>query len=436
MTAAHQVPPADRPLAGRVGVPGDKSISHRALIFAGLGQGRARIRGLLDSADVRSSLSCMQALGLSVTTDREGLVLRGLGGRISEPAAVLHCGNSGTTMRLLCGLLAGQPSHAVLTGDASLCQRPMARVTVPLATLGAAFDGRQGGRLAPLSVRGRDDLRGGRHDSAVASAQVKTALLLAALQATEPLTITEPTLSRDHSERLLGAMGADLQRGPAEGRHQVLARPGSALHLVDVDVPGDISSAVFLLVAAALVPGSELVLERVGTNHSRTGALDILATMGARCKLEDQQLVGGEPRATIVAGAGPLRAATVGGDLVPRLIDEIPVLAVAAAFAKGTTTFRDAAELRVKESDRIDATVAMIRALGGQAEGQPDGLVVEGSGGEPLPGGQVDAVGDHRIAMAAAVAGLRCRGGVTVHGAAAVDVSFPGFFSLLDGLRG
>jgi len=438
----REIAPASRPLVGTAAVPGDKSISHRALIFAGLGAGRARVRGLLDSADVRSSLACMRALGLRVeveegaATGQGSLLIEGRAGLLEEPVSVLDCGNSGTTLRLLCGLLAGQPLHAVLTGDASLCRRPMGRLTGPLSALGARFDGRADGSRAPLSVRGRRPLAGGRHDAPVASAQVKTALLLAGLQAAEPLVLTEPAASRDHGERLLRAMGAHLEADQDEqGRARLRLVPGAELHLVDIDVPGDLSSAAFLLVAAALVPGSQLLLPDVGINPSRTGILEVLARMGATVEVQDPVQVGGEPRARLVARAAPLVGADVGGALIPRLIDEIPVLAVAAAFARGTTTFRDAAELRVKESDRISATVALLRALGARAEPLPDGLVVEGSGGAPLPGGEVDAQGDHRIAMAAAVAGLRTTGRVRIRGSEAVDVSFPGFFATLEALR-
>lgn len=281
--STRQVVMASGPLRGRCRVPGDKSISHRALIFSAVAQGSSRIRGLLDSADVRSSLACLRALGLDVQQDAEAYVVTGLAGQLKEPADVLDCGNSGTTMRLLCGLVAGHAGHTVLSGDASLRRRPMARVTVPLQRLGARIDGRQGGRLAPLSVRGQAQLSGGELHSKVASAQVKTALLLAGLHSKEPLLLTEPHRSRDHSERLLSALGADLTtQDLPDGRYAISLRPGHPLTLVDIDVPGDISSAAFLLVAASLVPGSDLALQDVGVNDSRTGALDVLATMGAQ----------------------------------------------------------------------------------------------------------------------------------------------------------
>ncbi|MCK6507972.1 3-phosphoshikimate 1-carboxyvinyltransferase [Myxococcota bacterium] len=442
MTAGSRVvAPASGPLRGRLRVPGDKSIAHRALIFAGLGQGRARVRGLPDGADVRSSLAVMRGLGLQAEGEGTDLVLRGAAGRLSEPAQVLDCGNSGTTMRLCCGLLAGQPFLSVLTGDDSLRRRPMGRVLAPLAQLGARVDGRGEGSLAPLVLRGRRPLAGGRFVGAVASAQVKTALLLAGLQAAEPVEVVQPGPSRDHGERLLRAMGAALdEAGGPEGSHRVAVRPGAPLELVDVDVPGDLSSAVFLLVAAAIVPGSSIAVEGVGVNPTRTAALDVLRAMGLSLSVQDPALVGGEPRATLRVEGGArrevaLRGVPVQGPAVAGLLDEIPALAVAAAFAHGATVFRDAAELRVKESDRIATTVAMLRALGASVEALPDGLVVHGSGGAPLPGGRVDAAHDHRIALAAMVAGLGCAAGAQVDGADVVDVSFPGFPLLLEQLR-
>lgn len=430
------VAPATGPLRGRLRVPGDKSIAHRALIFAGLGQGRARVRGLPGGADVASSLAVMRALGLQAEGEGTDLALRGAQGRLIEPSQVLDCGNSGTTMRLCCGLLAGQPFLSVLTGDDSLRRRPMGRVLAPLAQMGARVDGRGEGSLAPLTLRGRRPLAGGRFVGAVASAQVKTALLLAGLQAAEPVEVVQPGPSRDHGERLLRAMGAALrdERG-ADGSHRILLQPGATLELADVEVPGDLSSAVFLLVAAAIVPGSEIEVAEVGVNPSRTPALEVLGRMGLGLSEGDRTEVGGEPRATLHARAAPLRGLTVQGAEVAGLLDEIPALAVAAAFAHGDTVFRDAAELRVKESDRIATTVAMLRGLGARAEELPDGLVVQGSGGAPLPGGRVDAAHDHRIALAAMVAGLGCAAGAHVDGAAVADVSFPGFPLLLEQLR-
>ncbi|MCB9778065.1 MAG: 3-phosphoshikimate 1-carboxyvinyltransferase [Alphaproteobacteria bacterium] len=430
-----QVAPAARGLSGRATVPGDKSISHRSLILGAMGLGRSHVRGLLDSADVRSTMACMQALGLSVRRlAADEVVLQGRGGELTPAEGALDCGNSGTTARLLCGLLAGQPFDSELTGDASLRRRPMARVTEPLTRLGAGFDG---GPTLPLTVHGRRPLGGGEICTAVASAQVKSALLLAGLQASDPVTVDEPSPSRDHSERMLAAMGADLERHTGtDGRHRVRLRPGAPLRCLDLVVPGDISSAAFLLVAASIVPGSRIRLDGVGCNPTRSGVLDVLAAMGGALAEGNGRLEGGEPVADLQVEAADLRGTIVGGADVPRLIDEIPVLAVAAAFAHGETRFQDAGELRVKESDRIATTVAMLRALGADADELPDGLVVRGSGGIPLRGGRVHSHGDHRIAMAAAVAGLRCTEGVVIDGADAVAISFPTFPTLLETLRG
>lgn len=420
-------------LSGRVEVPGDKSVSHRALILGALGDGPCQVRGLLRSADTDSTRSAMQALGLQVDDLGPGhLRLRPPPAGLQEPRDVLDCGNSGTTIRLLCGLLAGAPLHAVLTGDDSLRRRPMGRVVEPLRRLGAQVDGRQDGRLAPLAVRGKRPLAGGRLELPVASAQVKSALLLAGLHAEAPLELVEPGPSRDHSERMLGAMGARLARTALpDGRILHRLEPGATLAAVDRLVPGDVSSAAFLLVAATLSPGSSLRLEGVGLNPTRTGVLDVLARMGADVRIEEARDEGGEPVGTLVVRHARLRATTVGGAEVVRLIDEVPILAVAAAFAEGETRFTDAEELRVKESDRVTSTVALVRALGGQAEELPDGLVVQGSGGRPLAGGLVHSRGDHRIAMAGAVGGLCCAGGVRVDDADAASVSWPDFYSTL-----
>ncbi len=415
-----------RPLTGRLVMPGDKSISHRALIFSGLARGGARITGLLEAGDVRSTAACMQALGAQIERRGGAAVVRGRAGALAEPRDVLDCGNSGTTIRLLCGLLAPQPLYAVLTGDASLRRRPMRRVTGPLAEMGARFDGRAGGALAPLTVRG-GPLEAGEYRSPVASGQVKTAMILAALGASGTLRYREPGLSRDHSERMLAHMGVDLER-----REGALVVPGGQVpEGRDVAVPGDISSAAFLLVAAAITPGSELVLEGVGINPTRTGVIDALAAMGASVEILDRREVGGEPAADLRVCGGPLVGARIDGGLIPRVIDELPVLAVAAALAEGETVIADAAELRVKESDRVEATVAGLRAIGAEAEARPDGLVIRGSGGAALAGGAVDAQGDHRIAMAFAVAGLRCGAGCRVSGARSIATSFPGFPALL-----
>jgi 3-phosphoshikimate 1-carboxyvinyltransferase len=414
------------PLLGRVRVPGDKSISHRALIFNALAEGTARVEGLLDALDVRSTRRCLEQMGVRIADLPDGSVrIEGTSGALEEPLGVLDCGNSGTSMRLLCGLLAGQDFHAVLTGDEHLVRRPMARVTAPLRRFGASFEGRERGRYPPLSVRG-GVLKNLAYESPIASAQVKTALLLAALQGEGRLVFREPQASRDHSERMLRSMGVELldQDGALvlDGPQVPRAR--------DVVVPGDISSAAFFLVAASITPGSDLVVENVGLNPTRAGVLDALLAMGADIQLLEPREASGEPVADLRVRHAPLRGARIEGALIPRLIDEVPVLAVAAACAEGPTRIADAAELRVKESDRISATVAMLAALGVDCAELPDGLVVQPS---PLRAGRVDALGDHRIAMSGAVAG--CLVPVQVDDADNVATSFPSFMTLLQEAR-
>jgi 3-phosphoshikimate 1-carboxyvinyltransferase len=424
-----------RPLRGRLRVPGDKSISHRALLFAALASGTSRLWWLADGDDVVRSRAAIEALGVKVRDgagspgeavvagERVGpvVIVRGGGfGGLSEPEAVLDCGNSGTSIRLLSGILAGRPFHSVLTGDSSIARRPMGRVVDPLRQMGARIDGRDGGRLAPLSIRG-GGLQGIRHELAVASAQVKTALLLAGLQADGVTEVTEPALSRDHSERLLPAMGAALEVVPGGVR---IESAGGGLTPIDLAVPGDPSAAAFFVVGACITPGSDLVVEDVCLNPTRIGFVDVLLRMGADVEVIVKEERGGEPVGDIRAAAGPLRGTTMAGDEIPRIIDEIPALAVAAAFAAGVTQVTDAAELRVKESDRIGTIEQELSQLGIAVEAKADGLVI--TGGEPH-GGLFKSHGDHRIAMAAAIAANACEGSSTVRGWRAVASSYPRF---------
>ena len=425
-----------RPLRGRLRVPGDKSISHRALLFAALASGTSRLWALADGDDVARSRAAIEGLGVKV---RDGagspaeavvageradpvVIVRGAGfDGLAEPEAVIDCGNSGTSIRLLAGLLAGRPFHSVLTGDASIARRPMGRVVDPLRLMGARIDGRDGGRLAPLAIRG-GGLTGMRHELAVASAQVKTALLLAGLQAAGATEVTEPALSRDHTERLLPAMGAVLEAVP--GGVRVEPAGGGALRPIDLAVPGDPSAAAFFVVGACVTPGSDLVVEDVCLNPTRIGFIDVLLRMGADVEVVVKEERGGEPVGDIRAAAGPLRATRIAGDEIPRVIDEIPALAVAAAFAAGTTEVADAAELRVKESDRIGTVAQELSQLGIAVETRPDGLVI--TGGRPKAG-LLKSHGDHRVAMAAAIAANACDGPSTVRGWRAVASSYPGF---------
>ncbi|MBI4278241.1 MAG: 3-phosphoshikimate 1-carboxyvinyltransferase [Armatimonadetes bacterium] len=417
--ATLTVPPARR-LSGRVRVPGDKSISHRAALLGVLAEGKTVVEGFLRAADCLSTLRCLRHLGAEIRDDGERLTIQGLGlGGLVEADDVLDVGNSGTTMRLLAGILAGQPYLSVLTGDASIRRRPMDRVAVPLRQMGASIQGRRGGRLAPLVIQG-GRLRAIDYALPVASAQVKSAVLLAGLFADGPTTVREPAPTRDHTERMLQGFGADLRQ---EDCAVTLYAPTRLLG-TSLSVPGDISSAAFFLVAAAALPGSELAVEGVGLNPTRTGALDALRAMGARVEIEDQWISGGEPVGTVVVHGGALRGIEITGPLIPRLIDELPVLCVAAAVAEGTTEIRDAGELRVKESDRIVTLAANLRALGAAAEELSDGIIIRGG---RLRGGRVPGHGDHRIAMACAVAGLLAAEPVTVEGAECIDISFPEF---------
>ena len=414
------------PLLGEISIPGDKSITHRALILASLADGESTITGASRGDDCVRTARALAAMGVPIAGIGEadlrvvGAGLRGL----REPGDVLDAGNSGTCMRLLAGLLAGQPFFSVLTGDASLRRRPMRRVTEPLGRMGAMIMGRDGGALPPLAIRG-GALQGMAHVLSVASAQVKTALLLAGLFAEGETAVTEPEQSRDHTERMLSFCAQPIAR---DGLTLRLA-PAGRLAARSFAVPGDVSSAAFFVVAALLVPESRLLIRNVGVNPTRTGLLDALAAMGAAVTLRDPRQAAGEPVADLEVTASPLRGIEIGGRLVPRLIDEVPILAVAAACAAGRTLIRDAAELRVKESDRIASVATELRRLGAVVEERPDGLLIEGR--PALRGAPCTSHGDHRIAMSLAVAGLIARGETRVADAACIDTSFPEFPALL-----
>jgi 3-phosphoshikimate 1-carboxyvinyltransferase len=439
--SALRLEPATGGLRGRLRVPGDKSVSHRALLLAALAGGRSRIRGLSGGSDVAATARAVRLLGAEVSAEAPagaeagsagGAVVTDLvvsGGRLHEPERPIDVGNSGTGIRLLAGVAAGIDGLTVLHGDQSVGHRPMERVVDPLRAMGARVDGRQGGRRPPLAVRG-GPLQGIDWQAPVASAQVKGAILLAALGAAGPTTVRLPGPSRTHTEDMLAERGVRLE---VEG-WAVTVHPGPVAPL-DTDVPGDPSQAAFWVVAACLVPGSDLVVEDVYLGPERSGFLDVLARMGAAVEVVDADPARGV--ADLRARYGPLTATEVGGLEVPGLIDEIPILAVAAAFAEGTTVFRDAAELRVKESDRIASVVGALRSLGMEAEEHADGLSVRGSGSGPRAcsagrraepaGRRVDAAGDHRVAMAAAVAALAAAEPVTIEGWEAVATSYPGF---------
>jgi len=424
-------------LRGSVRVPGDKSISHRALLFGAIAEGETTIEGLLPAEDPLSTAACLRSMGVGISAIEAGSIVRvqgvGLDG-LKEPKEILNCGNSGTTMRLMLGLLAGRADrHFVVDGDASLRQRPMARVARPLAELGGDISGREGGNKAPLAIRGKE-LKGGCITTPVASAQVKSALLLAGLTANGPVTVIEPALSRDHSERMLRAFGAELSSNPqGEKGPSVVVQPGSALRGQQVVVPGDISSAAFWLVAGLLVPGAELTIENVGLNPTRTGILDVLEMMQAPLKVQNQRDVAGEPVGDLLVKPTELKSFSIGGELIPRLVDEIPILAVAALAAEGTSIIADAAELRVKETDRLAVMARQLRAMGAELEETDDGLVIPG--GQRLQGADVDSETDHRVAMSLAVAALVAEGETHIARADAAAVSYPTFWDDLDRLQ-
>lgn len=415
-------------LRGRVRVPGDKSISHRALVLASLAEGVSQIENWLPGRDCLATLRCLESLGVPIHRAGDSLRVegRGLHG-LRPPAGPLDCARSGTTMRLLAGLLAGQPFQSVLTGDQGLNRRPMERVAQPLRRMGARVETTEG--HGPLTVQGPAAsgrrLRGGTFALPVASAQVKSAILLAGLYADGPVTVSEPGSSRDHTERLLRWLGVDLRVD--EGA--ITLHPPRQLPPFFLRIPGDLSSAAFLLVAACLTPGSVVTVEDVGLNPTRTGLLDVLRAMGAEVGVEQTHAAGPEPVGAITARASRLDGVEIAGSTVVRMIDEFPVLAVAATQAHGRTVVRDAAELRVKESDRIAAIVSELRHLGARIEPLPDGFVVEGP--FPLRGGVVDSHGDHRLAMALAIAGLVAQEPVTIRGAEWIEDSFPGFVDRL-----
>ena len=422
-------PPA---LSGGLSVPGDKSISHRALILNSMAKGVARISGLSGGADVLSTMGCLVSLGTKIETGNEPgtVTVYGTGGGFQEPSDILDAGNSGTSMRLLCGLLAAQDFTSVLTGDGSLRTRPMARVVGPLKEMGARIMGRSNDNLAPLTVHG-GNLRGIEYTMPVASAQVKSSIMLAGLSAASETILYQPALSRDHTERMVFAMGAKVE---TDGLTLVL-HPAH-LHAMDLEVPGDISSAAFWMVAGLCHPNSRIVIRGVGLNPSRSGIIEALQAMdaGGSLELADERVIGGEPVADLVVKSAHLKGTEIGGDLIPRIIDELPVLAVAACFAEGTTVIRDAEELRVKESDRIATTVAELARLGAKIEARQDGMVIQGTG--RLTGGACQSHADHRLAMSLAVAGVLAQGETIIHGAEAASVSYPDFWQQLSQLHG
>ncbi|MFQ5933954.1 MAG: 3-phosphoshikimate 1-carboxyvinyltransferase [Dehalococcoidia bacterium] len=425
-------------LAGAVEPPGDKSISHRALILNSIAGGLAEAYNCPPSADILATVDCLKALGVNLRLDpdpEEGTAKKGLRVKVtgrgieclSEPDRVLDAGNSGTTMRLLTGLLSAAPFFSVISGDSSLNSRPMERLVKPLRLMGAEIWGREGGNRAPLSIQG-GRLSGIEYSLPVASAQIKSALIIAGLCAQGDSIIHQPASSRDHTERMVQAMGASLTLEDTT----ITVRPGP-LSAVDAQIPGDISSAAYWLVAGAIHPDSRVKVVNTGVNPTRTGVIEVLRGMGARVMVGEPSIVGGEPVADISVESSQLESVEVKGDLIPRIIDELPLVALAATQARGTTEIRDAGELRVKESDRIQTTVQELKRLGADIEELPDGMKIRGP--TPLQGTRCNSRGDHRLAMTLGVAGLIAKGETTIEGAEAVNISYPGFWNELERLK-
>lgn len=411
-------------ISGQITVPGDKSISHRAIMLGAISSGKSVIKGFLNGQDCLRTINCFRAMGICICQEGDNVEVQGKGlYGLREPDDVLDAGNSGTTMRLMSGILAGQDFLSVITGDQSLRNRPMARIAVPLRQMGACIDGRNQGEYAPLVIRG-GNLHGLTWQSPVASAQLKSAVLLAGLYAAGVTTVKEPVLSRDHTERMLAGFGIEVSRN----ENEISIKPG-VLEGQKVDVPGDISSAAFFMVAAAALPGSHLVIRNVGLNPTRTGIIDVLCQMGAQIEIDNISVTGGEEAGDIIVRGAKLRGVDIGHEIIPRLIDEIPVIAVAAALAQGTTLITGASELKVKESNRLAAILAELSKIGVQVEELSDGLKIVGP--NQIRGAIINSHNDHRIAMAMAICGLFAAGETTIVNSDCIDISFPGFTRLL-----
>ena len=413
-------------LKGTVTIPGDKSISHRAVMFGSLAKGTTEITGFLQGADCLSTISCFSKMGINITNTGEKVIVNGKGLRgLSAPIDILDVGNSGTTTRLISGILAGQNFTSVLDGDASLRTRPMKRIITPLTEMGAKINSNNG--CAPLEIIG-SPLKGIDYVSPVASAQIKSCVLLAGLYAENPTSVTEPSLSRNHTELMLKAFGADIS---TEGfTSQVL--PATELFGQQVHVPGDISSAAYFIAAGLIAPNSEILIKNVGLNPTRDGIIKVCRAMGGDITVCDERVQGGEPVGDLLVRSSSLHGTTVSGDIIPTLIDELPIIAVLAAYAEGRTVIADAAELKVKECNRIDAMVTNLSKMGVDITGTDDGMIIEG--GKALHGAELDTYMDHRIAMSFAIASLNAEGTTSIKDAEIVNVSYPGFFNDLKGL--
>ncbi|WP_044749082.1 3-phosphoshikimate 1-carboxyvinyltransferase [Bacillus alveayuensis] len=412
-------------LRGEITVPGDKSISHRAVMFGALAYGQTNIENFLTGEDCLSTISCFRQMGVDIQLHGKQVTVVGKGfSGLQEPKTVLDVGNSGTTTRLLLGILAGSPFHACIIGDESIAKRPMDRVTIPLRKMGAQIDGREHGTYTPISIRG-GNLNAIHHQSKVASAQVKSAILLAGLQGNGITTVEEPYKSRDHTERMLKAFGIHIE----ETGCSVSIKGGQSLTATNIYVPGDISSAAFFLVAGAIVPNSQITLRNVGINPTRTGIIEVLKEMGASLTIEEKGNAF-EPMADLTIETSSLVGTEISGEIIPRLIDEIPIIALLATQAEGTTVIKDAAELKVKETNRIDTVVQELKKLGANIEATDDGMIIKGK--TPLKGGTtVSSHGDHRIGMMLAIASFICHESIFLENAKAINVSYPSFFEHL-----
>lgn len=418
------------PLRGEIEIPGDKSISHRAIMFASLAKGTTEVTHFLQGADCLSTISCFQKLGIEIKNTPNRILIHGKGLHgLSAPTDILDCGNSGTTTRLISGILSGQNFTSTLTGDASIQKRPMKRIMEPLGQMGADITSVHGNNCAPLSIKGKP-LKGIHYHSPIASAQVKSSILLAGLYADGETKVTEPYISRNHSEIMLSYFGANIR---TEDTTAILI-PEPILDAQKIVVPGDISSAAFFIAAGLLVPGSEILLKNVGINPTRDGILKVAKDMGGNIELLNINTANGEPTADILVKFSALKGITIGGEIIPTLIDEIPIIAIMAAFARGTTIIKDAAELKVKESNRIQVMVDNLKAMGADIESTEDGMIIRG--GRDLHGAIIDSHKDHRIAMSFAVASLLADGRTTILDWECVDISFPTFYQELDRLTG
>lgn len=415
------------PLAGEIAIPGDKSISHRSVMFGAIAEGKTTVTNFLMGEDCLSTISCFMKLGVNIQHDNEKVIIEGSGlDGLQEPKELLDVGNSGTTIRLMSGILAGRDFHSTMAGDSSIGKRPMTRVVGPLKKMGAKIDGRSNGEFTPLSIRGQR-LKAISYELPVASAQVKSSILFAGLQAEGTTTVVEPVSTRDHTERMIKAFGGDIR---VEGKN-IQVKGGQKLVAADIHVPGDISSAAFFLVAASIVPGSYVTLTNVGLNPTRTGIMDVLEKMGAVVTIKNAKDEF-EPSGDLLIEASSLKGTTIEGDIIPRLIDEIPIIALLATQAEGTTVIKDAEELKVKETNRIDTVVNELKKLGADIEATEDGMIIRG--GAPLKGNTVNSHGDHRIGMMLAVASLVAEGDIILENAEAISVSYPSFFEHMESL--